>query len=181
MNKSTKGALAAGAAAVLLLGGAGTLAYWTADETIDGGSLTAGSVTLTAVTCAADWTHDDAGGTGAVSTIVPGDTVTKQCTGTLTLVGDHIGATVDISDAGVTGTGELDEALAVTATMTSPAAVITGPGAHDVTVDIDVEFPYGGPVSDPDPTTGADNTTQIDTATLDQITLVAVQTHDETP
>ncbi|MFT4188472.1 MAG: alternate-type signal peptide domain-containing protein [Aeromicrobium sp.] len=176
MKKSTKGALAAAAAAVLLLGGAGTLAYWTADATLDGGSVTAGEITLTDVQCASSWTHDDAGGTEAVTTIVPGDTITKQCTGTLTLVGDHIGATVDLSDAGVTGTGELDEALEVSATMTSPAATITDPGTYDVVVDIDVEFPYDGPVST-DPTTDADNTTQLDTATLDELTLVAVQTH----
>ena len=34
MKKSTKGAVAAGAAAVLLMGGAGSLAYWTASGTI---------------------------------------------------------------------------------------------------------------------------------------------------
>ena len=36
MNKTTKGALAGGAAAVLLMGGVGTLAYWTADEDVTG-------------------------------------------------------------------------------------------------------------------------------------------------
>jgi alternate signal-mediated exported protein len=181
MKKSTKGAIAAAAAGVLLLGGAGTLAYWTDAETVDGGDVTAGSIELTSVTCDADWTHDDAGGTGAVTTIVPGDVITKECTGTLTLVGDHIGATVDIDDASFSGTGELDEVLDVTATMTSPAPTITAPGVHNVVVDIDVTFPYGGPISAPDPTTGADNTTQLDTATLDDMELVAVQVHDDTP
>ncbi len=41
MNKTTKGALAASAAAVLLLGGAGSLAYWSDAETIQGGDVTA--------------------------------------------------------------------------------------------------------------------------------------------
>lgn len=37
MRKTTKGALAAGAAAALLIGGAGTLAYWAAEDSADGG------------------------------------------------------------------------------------------------------------------------------------------------
>ena len=44
MKKSTKGAVAAAAAGVLLLGGAGSLAYWTADGAADGGSITAGGI-----------------------------------------------------------------------------------------------------------------------------------------
>ena len=51
MKKSTKGAVAAGAAAVLLLGGAGTLAFWNADGTAEGGTLTAGTLELTDLTC----------------------------------------------------------------------------------------------------------------------------------
>ena len=56
MKKSTKGALAAGGAAVLLLGGAGSLAYWTASGSVPGGSLTSGSMTLSSVTCGS-WTY----------------------------------------------------------------------------------------------------------------------------
>ncbi len=39
MKKSTKGALAAAAAGSLLLGGAGSLAYWTDAESITGTSI----------------------------------------------------------------------------------------------------------------------------------------------
>ncbi len=179
MNKSTKGALAAGAAAFLLLGGAGTLAYWTDDASVDGGSVDSGSIDLQNVECYATWTYDDAVGDETVEDIVPGDTIVKQCTGDLVLVGDHIGATVDISDASLTSLEGLADELDIDAVLTDPAAgSVDGEGTYDVTIDITVAFPYGGPVSAPDPTTDADNESQVDTATLDAITLVAVQTHE---
>lgn len=180
MKKSTKGALAAGAAAFLLLGGAGTLAYWTDDATVDGGAVDAGSIDLLNVQCATDWTYDDDTTTvlTTVTSIVPGDTIVKQCTGDLVLVGDHIGATVDISDASLTSLTGLADELTFTAVLTDPAGgSVTGAGTHAVTIDLTVDFPYGT-VSAPDPTTGDDNDSQLDTATLDAITLVAVQTHE---
>lgn len=54
MKKSTKGAVAAAATAVLLLGGGTSLAYWTATGTAAGGSITAGTLTLSAATCDAN-------------------------------------------------------------------------------------------------------------------------------
>jgi len=185
MKKTTKGALAAGAAAVLLLGGAGSLAYWTSSQTAAGGSLTSGSITLSAVSCG-DWAYGgaDAGTpTSPVTAIVPGDEVQKTCTGTLTLVGDHIGATVTVDQAkwAASSSASLATALQVSATQTSPTGPVTASGP--VAFTIDVKFPYGGPVSTPDATTGADNSTQstassVQTATLDTINVVAVQTHN---
>jgi alternate signal-mediated exported protein len=180
VKKSTKGALAGGAAAFLLLGGAGTLAYWTSDAEVDGGEVTAGSISLEGLDCADTWTYDDASATAlsTVTTIVPGDTIVKECTADLVLVGDHIGATVDISDASLDALGDLDDELTVDAVLSDPATgAVAGEGTHGVTIDITVDFPYGGPVSAPDPTTDASNNSQLDTATLDAITLVAVQTH----
>ncbi len=55
MNRSTKGAIAAAAAAVLLLGGAGSLAYWSADGEVGGDTITSGSFTLTALPTADGW------------------------------------------------------------------------------------------------------------------------------
>jgi alternate signal-mediated exported protein len=178
MKKSTKGALAAGAAAALLLGGAGSLAYWTDDSTVAGGALTSGSMTLTDITCG-DWAYGGAdAGTPAtpVTAIVPGDEVVKRCTGTLTLVGDHIAATVATSSATWTDPANpLAAKLQVSATQTAPTAPLTSTGS--VAFTIDVKFPYGGPVSTPDPGTGADNSTQAQTAALDDIEVVAVQAH----
>ena len=96
-------------------------------------------------------------------------------------MGDHIGATVATSTATWSDpTNPLAAKLQVSATQTSPAGAITDPGATSVAFTVDVKFPYGGPVSSPDPTTGADNTTQVQTATLSNIQVVAVQTHDGT-
>ncbi|WP_394279751.1 alternate-type signal peptide domain-containing protein [Microbacterium sp.] len=168
MKKTTKGALAAGAAAVLLLGGAGTLAYWTAEDTIDGGNIEAGSMELTAVTCDANWVE----GGQSISLIVPGDTITKQCTGTLTLEGDHIGATVELDDTSVAAAeAEFNDQVDITATMTSPAATISAPGTYNVVIDLEVVF--NGPA--------ATNASQNGLATLDELELVATQTHDVTP
>jgi len=168
MKKSTKGALAAGSAAVLLLGGAGSLAYWTADGAVDGGTITAGSLTLTDVTCDADWVE----GTTVITTIVPGDTVTKQCTGTLTLVGEHIGATVALDTSSVAAVETaFNNEITVTATMTSPAATITAPGTYDVTVSLSVAFDGPG-------ATNTTNTVPGTTSDLDQLSLTATQTHD---
>lgn len=181
MKKSTKGALAAAAAAFLLLGGAGSLAYWTDDAEVDGGEVDSGSIELQGVACADDWTYDDDTATAVttVVNIVPGDTIVKECTADLVLLGDHIGATVDISDASLESLLGLQDELTVDAVLTAPATgSVTGQGTHPVEIDITVEFPYGGPVSAPDPTLDADNDSQLDTATLDVITLVAVQTHE---
>ncbi len=167
MKKSTKGALAVSVAALLLLGAGGTVAFWTDETTADGGEISSGELTLTAVTCDADWSYAEGDTAATVDVIVPGDTVTKSCSGTLTLAGNHIGATVTATDTGLPA-GSLADELVVSGTMTSPAATVTGPGTYPVSIDISVEFPYG---------TVADNDSQLQTAALDAITVTAVQTH----
>ena len=63
MNKASKGALAALAAGVLLLGGAGSLAFWTDTAEVAGGAINSGELSLTDTTpgtCAdADWVLDE--------------------------------------------------------------------------------------------------------------------------
>lgn len=46
MNKATKGAVAAGAAGILLLGGAGTFALWEDNASITGGTVSTGHLDL---------------------------------------------------------------------------------------------------------------------------------------
>ena len=106
MNKTTKGALAAGSAAVLLAGGAGSLAYWTDDATVNGGSVTAGYLTIdplvvapNTAACDTDWVY--ANGTNAGATVlnfVPGDQVTKDCTFTIRALGDNLEASPTVPD-----------------------------------------------------------------------------------
>lgn len=54
MNKTTKGALAAGAAGILLLGGAGSYALWSDAETVQGGTITAGNLDISPVAAGVD-------------------------------------------------------------------------------------------------------------------------------
>ena len=63
MKKTTKGALAAGSAAVLLMGGVGTLAYWNDSEDVDRYDGGLGQLDLALVACD-DWQLDGTGGTG---------------------------------------------------------------------------------------------------------------------
>ncbi|WP_332643206.1 alternate-type signal peptide domain-containing protein [Aeromicrobium sp.] len=168
MNRSTKGAIAAAAAAVLLLGGAGSLAYWTADGDVDGGTVTAGTLTLTDLDCDATWTE---GADTDVQLIVPGDTITKECTGDITMTGDHISADVEIDDSSV-ATAEAafniattsGDAVDITAGLTGGGTVsASGP----VSVTITVAWPYGA---------SADNDAQgVSTSALDDLVVNAVQ------
>src|SRR5690606_15216281 len=97
------------------------------------------------------------------------DTVTKTCTGTLTLVGDHIGAEVTLAPTSVAAAeAAFNDEVDITAALTAPAATITTPGTHTVTVTITVAFDGAA----------ATNDSQTSTATLDGLELEAVQIHD---
>jgi alternate signal-mediated exported protein len=95
MKKTTKGAAAAGVAGILLLGGVGSLAYWTSSQTITGSSITTGTLALGTPTCDTNWTYAS-GSAGVIGTpvtlIVPGDSITKSCRFTVSATGDHISA-----------------------------------------------------------------------------------------
>ena len=164
MNRTTKGALAAGAAGVLLLGGAGTLAYWNDEAPVEAGQVEAGSLDLSDVTCGAEWLE----GGQPVAKIVPGDVVTKTCTGTLSLEGDHIAATVTLDDASVAAAETaFNNEVVIDAALTAPSAVVTAEGDTDVTITITVTF--DGPA--------ATNASENGLGVLDDLVLEAVQSH----
>lgn len=171
MNRSTKGAIAAAAAAVLLLGGAGSLAYWTADGDIAGGDIDAGTLTLSTPTCD-PWEFENGDAyTDGVSQIVPGDTLTRLCESELVAAGDHIGADLTFDSAAFTASNGLTDELdpSVVFTVDGGAyAPITAAGTYDIGATVTVDFPYG--VEDNDSNGGL-------SATLDAITIAAVQTH----
>jgi alternate signal-mediated exported protein len=181
MNKSTKGALAAAAGAVLLLGGAGSLAYWNDAATVAGGTINSGKLSLTDTTtgggCAASvWTIDSAETPAGVTfnpasdTVVPGDVLTKHCTYKINAAGTHLRATVATSGGAATGT--LATALTTSGTFTvGGAAATTVTSADDgKTLDatVKVTFPYGAT---------ADNSTQLKTATLSSFVVTLTQVH----
>ncbi len=145
MNKATKGAIAAGAAAVLLLGGLRSFALWNDSEAVTGGTINSGVLTIDAVGTGV-WTDtsDDLAADVVIGAdpsgylIVPGDTLTYTANYTITSTGENLRASLstDISDIG--GSAELIAALDVTPTVTSGATVI---GTDGAAVEIDVTQP----------------------------------------
>ncbi|WP_107767205.1 alternate-type signal peptide domain-containing protein [Nocardioides terrigena] len=180
MKNTTKGAFAASAAAVLLLGGAGSLAYWSDAETIKGGDVTAGSLSLDAPTCDASWKYaaGKAGAGNTVARFVPGDVITKNCTFTVRGSGDNLTANLATpATYAVTGTNVTATVTAAyklgTATMANPAVVTAADNGKVVTAAITVTFPYG---TDENAATKTNtNTMQGSVATLDDIAVTLTQ------
>ncbi|MEN8674165.1 alternate-type signal peptide domain-containing protein [Nocardioides sp.] len=175
MNKTTKGSLAAGAAAVLLLGGAGSLAYWTDNATVDGTSITSGYMKLTDPDCGDGWLLEGVAYTDQL--LVPGDTLTKSCTFVLNAEGDNLLADFDV-DAGDELTGDqvlLDELVPDVAYTVNGGTVGTSDvavaNADVIGVDLEIDWPYGV----------EDNDSNVDggglTATLDQIVFTVTQSN----
>jgi alternate signal-mediated exported protein len=183
MKKPTKGALAAGAAAVLLLGGAGSLAYWTDVETFGGDTIGSGTLALAAADCAA-WTFDDGEPTNASdegeltnasiygpgSAVVPGDVLTTTCSYTITAKGDHLRATVEASTSGFVDDADFDGNLSVevadiAVNGTSATEFTEVNDGQDLTVQLEVAFD------------GEDTESQALSAELDKITVTAKQIH----
>lgn len=173
MRKTTKGALAAGAAAILLMGGAGTLAYWTDTGTITGASITSGTLNLANPSCGS-WTLDAAGGSTtfdpATGTIVPGDTLTRTCTFDVVAVGNHLAADLSISTPSYTGSNALTTDLSASAAFTVGGSSVTSITSADngsvLSATVTLVF-----------NTASDNTTENLTAVLNDVTVTATQTH----
>jgi alternate signal-mediated exported protein len=177
VKKATKGAAAAAAAGVLLLGGAGSLAYWSDSQDAGTAAIKSGTLTLGPLDCttnegAHDWELDN-GDTYVPGTtlIAPGDTISKVCDMDLTLDGAHIGATLGIATATVSGATGLTAELTPSATFLvddAPYTELTAPGTHVVRATVSVHFKETADTVD----------SQTATAALDAITVTATQTHD---
>lgn len=177
MDTTLKGALAAGAAAVLLVGGAGTLAFWDDEETVTGTAISSGELKLGEPVCGA-WQLN---GAGAFTTqlIVPGDQLTRTCTVDLIAAGENLEADLVLTSPDLgTSNGLVDE-LDATAEFTVDGVGATsvteaddgGPTVTDeigVEVTVDLDF------------TDATNASQDLTATLAALTLSLTQS-DATP
>jgi alternate signal-mediated exported protein len=176
MNKATKGALAAVAAGTLMLGGAGTLAYWTGTSNVTGTAINSGKLTISNPDCttevgAHEWQLDGVAFTAASDKVVPGDTLSKVCDIELVLVGNNIGAELEITEAAFAADNDLTAELDPDASFTVDnvaTTTIDEPGTYAVRVTIDV--PFDGPA--------ATNDSQDLAAALDNITVTATQTHD---
>lgn len=175
INKSTKGALAASAAGILLLGGAGSLAYWNSTQTVAGGDVSTGHLKLTTPACGGGWILDG-GATYSTQLLVPGDTLTKVCTFSLSSSGEHLTADFDTTAPEFTaGDVALLAELDVDATYKVDTVAV---GSNDVPVEngdvieatIVVSWPYGVEDNDSNVLAGL-------SATLDTITVTATQSH----
>lgn len=149
----TKAIIAIAAGAVLLLGGGTTLAYWSTQATVDGGTVSSGDLNLTLVDTPA-WSLTPEGDASApvaditAINIVPGDTVTLEQDVTLALVGDSLIA--DLTVGGVTvPTGILPAVVTVTDDL---GATFSGTGlTSDLdgeTVTVSVAFQFDPATSD---------------------------------
>ncbi len=175
MKKTTKGVLAASAAGTLLLGGAGSLAYWNATSTVSGSDINSGSITLGAPDCstavgAHGWQLDNGDAFSPATNVVPGDSISKVCDLSLTLVGTHIGADLGIDATSITGDAALANELTSDATFTidgNAVTSVTDPGTYTVRATLSVDF--DGP--------GGTNASENGAVNFDDIVVTADQTH----
>jgi alternate signal-mediated exported protein len=185
MYRLTKAAIATGGAAVLLLGGAGTMAFWTASGTLSSAAITSGELTPATqnVTCTS-WTYQNGG--AAVNLIVPGDVVQATCTMTVTGSGDHLSVLATESPSPATFqqsnalTGALQVAVgdvsvdggAPVAAGTPISLSATTATSHTLAIALTVTFPYG---------TAADNTTNQSGGFQAQLSNIALTLTQQQP
>lgn len=196
MRSPVKAGLATVAGVALLLGSAGSLAYWNDTENPAGGTtVSSGELDLGTPDCGSGWLLDDGSGfTPASDTIVPGDSLTMTCTMLISATGEHLTAELTATSPAVQDTDGLDDELALTAawetdtnatdgdTVSSTETAITpAAGAWDFTeaddglylrVTLELDFPFGS--LDNDSNGGID-------AVLDGVSVTATQTDDEHP
>ena len=154
MNKATKGALAGGAAVVLLLGGAGSYALWSDTETLPLGPISTGVLKLEPV-AAGKWTDVSPVGpkTDPVTigsfNLVPGDVLSYDATYRVDAEGNNLQATLVPDAASITyGTGisasEVTVALATTiGGQPIPNVLTSANNGNILTVKVLVTFNSG--------------------------------------
>ncbi|WP_157697086.1 alternate-type signal peptide domain-containing protein [Brachybacterium avium] len=154
MNKFAKGSVAAGAGLVLLLGGAGTLAYWNDTAELTGGTINTGKLELDAdqdmltesIESQSDlWVPGDERAF-ATSLTLTADGTNIQGTIALeesSIIGDTPGAdefeiqtSFDLDHVEITGDGELES-------DGEGGLIFTGSGVYEIPVTVTVELPYG--------------------------------------
>ena len=179
MKKETKGALAAGVGLLLLLGGAGTLAFWTESKPITGGPISSGHlrlVTDATNTGCGSWKLDTGESAPATYTVgdplVPGDVLSRDCAFTVSATGNHLRATVDVTAVNFSGAdgdfgGKLDTSVSAVKVDGSPVTSFTeADDGAQLTASVTVTFD------------GSSANSTEDLATLlDSLTLTATQVH----
>jgi alternate signal-mediated exported protein len=179
MKNEAKGAVAAGAGALLLLGGGGTFAVWTDTHTIGGGAINAGHMNLvtdgTNGGCGS-WELDSGESVATTYTIgdplVPGDVLSRECRFTIQAVGNHLRAGLVVSAANFSG-GDTDFGGKLVADVSD---IEVGGGAATTFTDDNDGQTLSATVT---VTFNSDSTdvTEDMATTLDSMTLTATQVH----
>jgi alternate signal-mediated exported protein len=156
MNKFTKASIATGAGIVLLLGGAGTFAYWNDAEDLAPGTITSGTLTLEQGTAAGVWT--DTSDNSTITDlgdflIVPGDKLVYTKSIAVNATGDNLLAVLSADTTDMVGGALADDVTVSVEAVTTDLGVtnvgdevhITAALAGSSTIDVRVvvEFPWG--------------------------------------
>ena len=132
MNKAMKGAIAAGAAGILLLGGAGTFAVWSDSRNVTADAVNTGVLSLDVNPDGdAKWAETADLATEispATFEIVPGDSLTYTATVAVTATGDNLTGELKIDEASFNTAFDALSGEHVTATVAHAAA--DGAGVH---------------------------------------------------
>ncbi|SEB92280.1 alternate signal-mediated exported protein, RER_14450 family [Paramicrobacterium humi] len=155
MKKSTTAALAGGLGFVLLLGGAGTLAYWSdadaaSPETIASGTLDLGTAT------SGNWTvrhgANDTTPDAYTGPIVPGDILTKTIDVPVTMIGQNLAADLTVANPSVLNASAANQGLqkalkiqvvSVNGKAGQSASLTAADDKKSVPVVVSVTFPSG--------------------------------------
>ncbi|WP_054010270.1 alternate-type signal peptide domain-containing protein [Arthrobacter sp. ERGS1:01] len=158
MKKVLKSGLAAGAAAALLLGGAGTFALWQGSGNIDAGTVSTGHLTLDTTTTPGTWADvsadvlpANAAFDPATQHIVPGDTVEFSQTVKISADGKNLKGALTVGTlAAIPAALQPDVTVTVAATASGTGISAAGnvitftePGTYSVPVTITVAFAKG--------------------------------------
>jgi alternate signal-mediated exported protein len=129
MNNKVKGALAAGAAGILLLGGLGSLAAWSDSTTSDPGILSSGELSLDEPTAGAwfDVTTVPAGESIDIAAfdIVPGDVVEYRASVVVQAEGDNLSATLTADGSGIVAPTALSPYISTEVAANIGSAAVT--------------------------------------------------------
>ncbi|MDI9917162.1 alternate-type signal peptide domain-containing protein [Rhodococcus sp. IEGM 1379] len=164
MNKTTKGAIAAASAALLLAGGAGTMAAWNASTATTGaGTVTAGSMAVSETSAGTwKWVNGTKAGAAYVpgtDLLVPGDKVSYTSVYAVTLNGTNLKANLTPTLGNLTGSlATTPGLLAVTASNTN-VSPITASGPISFTTEVEFKPATAGQV-------GAGGTATIGAGTI---------------
>lgn len=167
MKKITKAAIAGVAGAALLLGGAGTLAYWNDTKTGDAVTIAAGDLKFGTFTDGTGWslqqkaadlpagTAEPAGVAYTNQLIVPGDVLSKTINVPVTITGENNKAQFTLTRVTPPANNlstTLQPAVTVNGTAYTPGNPLTlAAGTTTIPVTVTVTFPWG---------TAVDNTTK---------------------